>query len=411
MDIRNFPNHLSPGGRCKMRRERIEQELGIDLSALSIDPKKLGHAEEHNCEQMFGHVPIPVGYAGPLTVTFNSGETADVHLPLATTEGALVASVNRGCKALRLSGGVRTTSVHHGVTRSVAFRIKNKELGMKTEREIHVREKEWKKIGEATSNHLKILKYEIDTKDNYLFLTIYADTDEAMGMNMVTIAAEAIGQWMAANMGFDFLCVAANVDSDKKPSQRTHNRGRDYEVTATATVPQEVLTAILKTTPEALRETARAKLEIGSELAGAIGHNCHAANIIAALYLSTGQDPAHIVEGSLADTRVEASYPLSRRERVRERGSDTLKISTRMPSLMVGIRGGGTALPAQQQCLNLLLGLGPRPQAPGPRLHPCRRLAESIGAAVLAGELSLLAALSSHHLAQSHRTLARSVSS
>jgi hydroxymethylglutaryl-CoA reductase (NADPH) len=230
-----------------------------------------------------------------------------------------------------------------------------------------------------------------------------------MGMNMVTIAAEAIGKWLAENLELDLITVAANVDSDKKPSQRTHDRGRGYEVTASATIPADVITAILKTTPEVLLETAHAKLEIGSELAGAIGHNCHAANIIAAIYLATGQDPAHVIEGSLADTRVEASYPLSRRGRVRERGSDAIIITTRLPAVLVGVRGGGTELPAQSKALNLLLGpSGPRTRDLGHRLHPCRRLAESIGAAVLAGELSLLAALSSHHLAQSHKILARS---
>src|SRR3989344_8683497 len=125
MDMRNLPNHLPPIERCEARRRQIEQELGIDLSTLSIDPTKIGHAEERNCEQMFGHVPIPVGYAGPLTVTFSSGETTDIHLPLATTEAALVASVNRGCKALREAGGVKVESIYHGVTRSLVFKLQN----------------------------------------------------------------------------------------------------------------------------------------------------------------------------------------------------------------------------------------------------------------------------------------------
>lgn len=391
MDLRPLP----PSGR----RTLLEKELGIDLSALSIDPAKLGHADERNCEQMFGHVPIPVGHAGPLPVTFSSGETADVHLPLATTEGALVASVNRGCKALRLCGGVKTESVYHGVSRSIALRRVMMSTGNTIIDTIRKASEEWIAVGEATSNHLKILKYGIDAKDEYLFLTIYADTDEAMGMNMVTITAEAIGRWLAENMELELITIAANVDSDKKPSQRTRDRGRGYEVTATATIPTEILASVLKTTPDALLKVAHAKLDCGSELAGAIGHNCHAANVIAALYLATGQDPAHVVEGSLADTTVKTANPLSRR---------AITISTHLPSLMVGIRGGGTTLPAQSQCLNLLLGQVNEPTSQRvTRLHACRRLAESIGAAVLAGELSLLAALSSHHLGKSHVLLAR----
>lgn len=407
MDLRNLPNHLSPTECCEERRQQIEKELSIDLSALSIDPQKLGHAEKRNCEQMFGHVPIPVGYAGPLPVTFSSGETTEIHLPLATTEGALVASVNRGCKALRLSGGVKTASTYHGVTRSIAFRVKNKELRIKNneEKEICVREKEWKNIGEATSKHLKILKYDIDTKDDYIFLTIYADTDEAMGMNMVTIAAEAIGQWLAENLNAEFITVAANVDSDKKPSKRTHDRGRGYEVTATTTVPADILQSVLKTTPESLLQIAHVKLELGSEIAGAIGKNCHAANIIAALYLATGQDPAHVVEGSLADTTVHTATLTQALSLQRERESDSIQISTRLPALLVGIRGGGTTLPAQSQCLKLLL----KPDIY--HLKPTQRLAESIGAAVLAGELSLLAALASNDLAGAHQNLGRTVQS
>lgn len=255
------------------------------------------------------------------------------------------------------------------------------------EADIHLKKYEWINIGEATSNHLKILKYDIDTKNDYIFLTIYADTDEAMGMNMVTIAAETIGKWLEENIELELITVAANVDSDKKPSQRTHDRGRGYEVTATATMTPEILHEVLKTTPEALLEVAHTKLDLGSEIAGAIGRNCHAANIIAALYIATGQDPAHVVEGSLADTKLSIF-------------NSQFLISTRLPALLLGIRGGGTTLPGQSQAIKLLLHNKTS-------LHPCRQFAESIGAAVLAGELSLLAALASNNLAGAHQNLGR----
>ena len=385
------------------RRKTLEQELSLDLSALSIDPKKLGDADQKNCEQMFGHVQIPVGYAGPLPVTFSSIETTDIHLPLATTEGALVASVNRGCKAIAQSGGTVVTSVYHGITRSIALKIPitkyqspNKLQISNFKSQIIQHCHEWKMIGESTSNHLKILKYEIEIEEPYLFLTIYADTDEAMGMNMVTIAAQKIGEWMSKNLGLVFITVAGNVDSDKKTSKRTHDKGRGYEVTATATIPADVISSVLKTNPESMIEVANAKLDAGSRIAGAIGSNLHAANIIAALYIATGQDPAHTVEGSLADTNVITMISTN----------GDMEISTRLPAILVGIRGGGTELPAQKQCLDMLLQTT-HYSLQTHRLHPCRRLAESIGAAVLAGELSLLAALSANHLAESHTTLTR----
>ena len=375
------------------RRKYLEKELCADLSAVSIDPMKLGDADQKNCEQMFGHVPIPIGYAGPLPVTLSSGECIEAHLPLATTEGALIASINRGCKAVRLSGAVKTEAKYHGITRSIAMKIRNQTLEsrntseMKTV-EIQKHANEWQGVGEATSSHLKIVKYDIDTHEDLLFLTIYADTDEAMGMNMVTIAAEAIGKWMEEHFDLQFITVAGNVDSDKKPSVRTRDRGRGYEVTATATISEAIIRSVLKTTPEVLLEVAHAKLEVGSEIAGALGKNCHAANIIAALYLATGQDIAHVVEGSLTNT-------------IFSLHSSSVSIAVRIPALLVGIRGGGTGLPAQSQALRLLLS------SLSYNLSPAKRLAEIIGAAVLAGELSLLAAQASHTLARSHQDLAR----
>ncbi|MDD3896663.1 MAG: hypothetical protein PHU04_02335 [Candidatus Peribacteraceae bacterium] len=399
MDLRTLPDGLSPSDRCNVRRQRMEEELHVDLKHTALTAEQIGHADEKNCEQMFGAVPVPVGYAGPLRVTFSSGEKADLHLPLATTEGALVASVNRGCKALSQTGGVTLTSVHHGTSRSIAFRILEGSpgeapgTGAKSGVQSFIaflsqKESEWSDIGIATSTHLQLLSHTIESEGNHVFLTIYCDTDEAMGMNMVTIAAQAIGVWVSENYkDVAFITVAGNVDSDKKPSKRTHDQGRGYEGTAEAVLSGEVIETVLKSSLETMLEVAHAKLEIGSNVAGALGKNLHAANIVAALFLATGQDAAHVVEGSLADTTVKQC----------EGG---LRISVRLPALMVGVRGGGTSLPAQQQCLGLLL-------SPKTSLRPCTQLAQSIAAGVLAGEVSLLAAQASHTLAKAHRELGR----
>src|SRR3989344_3701858 len=163
MDLRKLPENLDTSGRVSKRRSIIEQELNIELGALEISPQQLGAADEQNCEQMFGAVPVPVGLAGPLRITFSSGEThSDIYLPLATTEGALVASVNRGCKALCKAGGVRATSEYVGMTRSSAFEVKDAKA---TSEKIRKLESLWKGVGEATSSHLKILSYDVDTKD------------------------------------------------------------------------------------------------------------------------------------------------------------------------------------------------------------------------------------------------------
>jgi hydroxymethylglutaryl-CoA reductase (NADPH) len=387
MDLRTLPDGLDPAQRCDERRTRMEQELDMDLSLLAESAARIGHADEKNCEQMFGTVPVPVGYAGPLRVRFSDGMETSVHLPLATTEGALIASVNRGCKAASVAG-VRVTSELRGITRSVAWH---------TGKEAHLlaaalkeSAAEWTAIAEATSGHLRILGFDIDQADGHVFLTLRADTDEAMGMNMITIAAQAVGDWAAEHLcdgRARLVTVAANVDSDKKPSLRTYERGRGHEVTAEVLLPDETIATILKSDADTMLAVAKAKLEIGSELAGAIGRNLHAANIIAALYLATGQDAAHVVEGSLSDTYV-------------EQAEGGLKITIRCPAILVGVRGGGTGLPAQAQCLAMLLN-------GKTALHRKTQLAESIGAAVLAGEISLLAAQASQSLAKAHAKMAR----
>ncbi len=389
MDLRSLPEQLSPFQRINQRRTLVETETGADLRHLEPRESVIGEAERKNCEQMFGVVTVPVGYAGPLRIIHAKGHTSDIHLPVATTEGALVASINRGCKAVTTAGGaVITETKHHGISRSIALRASSATGVQDLVDAIRKNESVWKQAAEATSEHLKILRYDIDIKKQYVFLTLHADTDEAMGMNMVTIAAQAVGAWVAAAVkGAKCITVAGNVDSDKKPSKRTHERGRGFEVTASVTLSAEVIADTLKSTPADMLGVAKAKLEAGSEIAGAIGKNLHAANVVAALYLATGQDIAHTVEGSLADTTV-------------EEGGAGLKVTVRLPAIMVGIRGGGTGLPAQSQCLKLLLrnksGRDARTE-----------LAEIVAAAVLAGEVSLLAAQASQTLASAHASLAR----
>jgi len=391
MDLRNLPESLSSHERCAIRRMKIQDELDVNLSLLGTEPSRIGQAEEKNCEQMFGTVPIPVGYAGPLKVIFSSQETREIHLPLATTEGALVASVNRGCKTVSNSGhessvgeGVRVTSIHHGISRTIAWKTKNTENFRKL---IVEKRDHWRKTGESTSGHLRIIGHDIDIKDDYVFLTVNADTQEAMGMNMITIAAQTIGDILAELGQAELITIAANIDSDKKPSKRTHEKGRGFEVIAEAVLKPHVVKEFLKVEPEKLLEVGEAKLKRGSEIAGAIGSNLHAANIIAALYMATGQDAAHVVEGSLADTTV-------------TNDAHGISVRVRIPAILAGVRGGGTALPAQSQCLNLLM-------KPDTKLRPRQQLAESIGAAVLAGEISLLAAQAAQQLASSHEKLAR----
>ncbi|MBP7114164.1 MAG: hypothetical protein KBA40_01790, partial [Candidatus Peribacteraceae bacterium] len=231
MDLRNLPEQLSSFQRINQRRTIIENELKVDLSPLEPVEKTLGESEKKNCEQMFGAIPMPVGYAGPLSVTFSNNTKTEIHLPLATTEGALVASINRGCKAVSVAGVTITKSVEHGITRSIAFRAASATRVQELVDLIRKDENGWKAAAHQTSAHLKITRYDIDISKQFVFLTISADTGDAMGMNMITIGAQAIADFVTAKLdGVKCITVAGNVDSDKKPSRRTHDLGRGYEV-------------------------------------------------------------------------------------------------------------------------------------------------------------------------------------
>lgn len=414
MDLRNLPETLSSHQRTRERLSRVEQELEMDLSMLAAQEDLLGTADERNCENMIGHVPMPLGIAGPLTINFSSDETHDIYLPLATTEGALVASIARGCKVITAAKGVRTSSKQIGITRTVCFRLDNATMEKleEIESEMNTHKHEWTVIGEATSNHLKIIHSKIDLSSPYIFLTLHGDSGDAMGMNMITIAAEHIARWITEHLGngeLTTVTIAGNVDSDKKPSKRTHDQGRGVTATAEITLSQETIETVLKTTPDAMVEVAKGKLEHGSEIAGALSSNLHAANTIAALYLALGQDAAHVVEGSLTDTTVKLpSLPAGEGwacpvpERSDWFRGEGLKIMVNLPALLLGTIGGGTSLPAQSKCLDLIL-------KPETDLPPRLQLAESIAAAVLAGEVSLLAAQASQDLAKAHKVLARQI--
>ncbi len=274
------------------------------------------------------------------------------------------------------------------MTRSLAFRIPSS--GEEFSEWLRNNEKEWTQEAEGTSAHLKVLGFDIDVSAPFVFLTLRCDTDEAMGMNMVTIAAEACGQWIEArakDCEAHFVTVAGNVDSDKKPSVRTKEKGRGYSACAETFLDAKTIEEVLKSNASDMAEVATAKLEAGSTIAGALGRNLHVANIVAALLIATGQDAAHTVEGSLADTTV-------------TREGDGLRVHVDLPALLLGVRGGGISLPSQSDCLTLLL----HPKA---SLKPQAQLAESFAAAVLAGEVSLLAAQASHTLASAHKKLAR----
>jgi hydroxymethylglutaryl-CoA reductase (NADPH) len=210
-------------------------------------------------------------------------------------------------------------------------------------------------------------------------------TGDAMGMNMATIASEAMSKLIEKETGAVLVSVSGNLCVDKKPAAINAILGRGKIVLADVTVPRAVLEEKMHATPEAVAETCFRKCNIGSSLAASLGSNAHAANMLAALYIATGQDPAQVVEGSMATTTCEVV-------------EGDLYISVRLPCVEVGTVGGGTRLPCQAEALSMLGCQG---------AGKVNRFAEIVGAVVLAGELSTLCAQAAGQLGSAHQALGR----
>jgi len=346
--------------------------------------------KNRNCENFIGSTQIPLGLAGPLKITFqNESEVKNFFLPLSTTEGALVASVNRGCKAVSLSKeGIKTYFENIGVTRGPLFRVKNLIEARILIDFVSKNFKDIAKEAQTDSRFLKLLKEEHQVVGKNVFFRFYFDTAEAMGMNMVTVATQKIADFIESRLNIKCLALSGNFCQDKKPSFSNFLQGRGKKVWAETVVKKSIVNKILKTTPEKIVEIVQKKSHLGSIVSGSLGYNAHFANIVAAIFLSTGQDIAHVVEGSIGITDAEIE------------ANGDLYFSVYLPDLMVGTVGGGTGLPTQKEALGIL---SLENHQPGDSI----KLAQVIGAGVLAGELSLTAAISAGHLAQAHQRLGR----
>jgi hydroxymethylglutaryl-CoA reductase (NADPH) len=237
-----------------------------------------------------------------------------------------------------------------------------------------------------TEPHARLSNWRWQLFGRSLFLRFSFDTQEAMGMNMATMATKRLLDFISKEFKTPYI-LSGNFCTDKKTAFSTFLLGRGKRVWAEALISRETVSSVLKTTPEQIVEVVREKQHLGSIAAGSLGYNAHFANIVAAIYLATGQDLAHVVEGSLGITTAELD------------GKD-LYFSVYLPAVLVGTVGGGTKLPTQHEALTLL-GLGEHFKGSS------SKLAEIVTSAVLAGELSLTAALASNDLAKAHQKLGR----
>uniref|UniRef100_A0A8C1D8S4 3-hydroxy-3-methylglutaryl coenzyme A reductase n=1 Tax=Cyprinus carpio carpio TaxID=630221 RepID=A0A8C1D8S4_CYPCA len=346
------------------------------------------------CENVIGYMPVPVGVAGPLLL-----DGKQFQVPMATTEGCLVASTNRGCRAIALAGGASSRVLADGMTRGPVVRLPSACQAAEVKAWLESTEgfKSIKEVFDQTSRFARLEKLLIGLASRNLYIRFQSKTGDAMGMNMISKGTEkALTRLKEEFPELQILAVSGNYCTDKKPAAINWIEGRGKSVVCETTIPAKVVKEILKTSTEALVDVNINKNLVGSAMAGSIGgYNAHAANIVAAIYIACGQDPAQTVGSSNCITIMEASGPT---------GED-LYISCTMPSIELGTVGGGTNLPPQQACLQMLGVLGASQECPG---ENARQLAKVVSATVLAGELSLMAALTAGHLVKSHMTHNRS---
>ena len=381
-----------------VRRAALEKKYGVALSAIGSSVIDWNDAISRNIENPIGAIQIPLGCAGELMVNGNYAK-GSYPILLATTEGRLVAGIARGIGVANRAGGVRTAVIRDGMTRDVLLRTSNAQEAAKLAQWIQsdVGIKTLSEGFSKATKHGKLLDVRPYVVGRDLHLRFRAHTGAAMGMNMVTIAAKAaIDSALAVierEIGVKAVVISesGNLCSDKKPAFINMLEGRGVSVVADMSVPKDVIKERFKVEAEAIAELNRVKNLVGSALAGSHGFNAHVANILAAMYLAHGQDPAQITEGAQAITDVTLL------------DNGDLYISCYLPALEVGTYGGGTKRETQQEVLKLLGLYGDNDSSGSTRLA----LAEIIAATCLVGELNLLAVQAAGELSKSHGHIKR----
>lgn len=343
-------------------------------------------AYQQNVENCVGTVKIPVGIAGPLRIRgmFASG---DFYVPLATTEAALVASYARGARVISEAGGCVSILLHEGMRRTPGFALHSlTEAGLFAIWCIEQGDA-LRAAAAKTTRHGELIDIGMAIEGNHVYLILDYTTGDASGQNMVTIATQAVCEYIMQNAAVrpESFFVEANLSGDKKATAHSFVTVRGKKVSAEVTLPAQLVTEKLHTTPRDLDRYWKMSA-IGAIQSGSIGVQGHFANALAALYIACGQDPACVAESAVGVTRFEVTE------------SGDLYASVTLPSIVVGTVGGGTALPSQRACLEIMGLAGP---------GKAQALAEVCGALALAGELSITAALCSGDFTSAHQKLAR----
>ncbi len=366
------------------RQRFVEEYTGVKLQHVphySFD----AHKVKGNAEHFLGVAQIPLGIAGPITIR---GEHAqgDFLIPMATSEGTLIASYNRGIKVLNLSGGVQCTVVGDSMQRAPVFVFKDAIAAREFIKWVNENLDAIRDEAEATSSVAKLDYIDPYLASKFAYLRFNYTTGDAAGQNMVGRATFAACSWILDHyQGVEHFYLESNLATDKKASQVNIMRTRGKRVTAEITIPRDVLIQHMRVEPEALAYHYGIA-NIGAILSGANNNGAHSANGITAMFIATGQDVANVSESSAGILYADLTP------------NRDLYISMTIPSLIIATYGGGTGLATQQECLAMLGCTGK---------GKVNKLAEIIAGVVLAGEISLGSAISSSDWVSSHEKYGR----
>lgn len=379
-------NHDHNEPMAEQRRAFLQQHTKAELHHVahySLTPEQTAG----NIENFIGVAQIPVGLAGPLLI---NGEHAkgQFYVPMATTEGTLIASYSRGMRVLRESGGVTVTVVDDAMQRAPVFIFENARQALQFGHWVEDNFDLIQAQAQSTTNTGKLRDIEQYAAARMRYLRFNFTTGDAAGQNMVGKACFAACEWIKAHYphpGLQRYTLSGAMDTDKKHSQLNTLHTRGKRVIAEATISDDVLQKSLGVSAQMLFRMRQVS-NVGSFMAGSINNGSHSPNGIAAIFIACGQDAANVAESSAAISFVD----------VDEQGN--LYLSITIPSLIVATYGGGTGLATQQECLQLMDCYGD---------GKVNKLAEIIAGTVLAGELSLSAAVLAGDWVTSHETLGR----
>ncbi len=379
---------MSAGLTDKHLRRRWQVLDSLTEQDILLDSFTQTHCHQYanNIEHFIGTVNVPVGVAGPLRIN-GLFANDDYLIPLATTEAALVASYNRGANLITAAGGASAMLLNEAVSRTPVFAFASLVESAQFVSWVVTQYEVFRQLAAETTRHGKLKDINVNIEGNHVYLVFEFLTGDASGQNMVTIATEHVFSYILEMSPIkpEEAFLDGNLSGDKKANSYTLRSVRGKKVSADVVISAELVAKYLHTTPEKMASFAK-MTTAGGLLSGSIGVNAHYANALTALYIACGQDAACVAESAVGITRME----------VTQQGE--LYASVTLPNIMVGTVGGGTGLPTQKACLDIL-GLAGNGKA--------KALAEVTAALCLAGELSIVGAFCAGHFSRAHQKLAR----